>query len=138
MAVGAGTVADLGAEVGLVLYPGCQIGMVYGVTDLFMIASQFSLDRGGKALCVSHWSVDEARTFTRTFDTHPDQPGMPTILISPGRLSGPPDAQEAAPYARWLLDRHAQGTVLASNCGGTFLLAVTGLLAGRPATTHWL
>ncbi|EXS68583.1 GlxA family transcriptional regulator [Sphingobium sp. Ant17] len=138
MAVGAGTVAALGAEVGLVLYPGCQIGMVYGVTDLFMIASQFSLDRGGKALRVSHWSVDEARTFTRTFDTHPDQPGMPTILISPGRLSGPPDAQEAAPYARWLLDRHAQGTVLASNCGGTFLLAATGLLAGRPATTHWL
>jgi transcriptional regulator GlxA family with amidase domain len=128
----------LSAEVGLVLYPGCQLAMVHGITDLFAIASQFSLDRGGKVLRVSHWSVDGEGAFTRTFDTHPDQRTMPTILISPGRLSGPPDADEAAPYARWLLDRHAHGTVLASNCGGTFLLAATGLLAGRPATTHWL
>lgn len=128
----------LSAEVGLVLYPGCQLAMVHGITDLFAIASQFSLDRGGKVLRVSHWSVNGEGAFTRTFDTHPDQHTMPTILISPGRLSGPPDADEAAPYARWLLDRHAQGTVLASNCGGAFLLAATGLLAGRPATTHWL
>lgn len=120
----------LSAEVGLVLYPGCQLAMVHGITDLFAIASQFSLDRGGKVLRVSHWSVNGEGAFTRTFDTRPDQHTMPTILISPGRLSGPPDADEAAPYARWLLDRHAQGTVLASNCGGAFLLAATGLLAG--------
>lgn len=43
MAVGSGMATDLGAEVGLVLYPGCQVGMVYGITDLFAIASQFSL-----------------------------------------------------------------------------------------------
>lgn len=128
----------LSAEVGLVLYPGCQLAMVHGITDLFAIASQFSLDRGGKVLRVSYWSVNGEGAFARTYDTHPDQHTMPTILISPGRLSGPPDADEAAPYAHWLLDRHAQGTVLASNCGGAFLLAATGLLAGRPATTHWL
>jgi transcriptional regulator GlxA family with amidase domain len=27
--------------------------------------------------------------------------------------------------------------VLASSCGGAFLLGETGLLSGRPATTHW-
>jgi hypothetical protein len=48
------------------------------------------------------------------------------------------EAEEAAPYARWLLDRHARGTTLAANCGGVFALAATGLLSGRPATTHWL
>lgn len=132
------TVAGVVAEVGLVLYPGCQLAMVHGITDLFAIASHFSVDRGGGVLRVSHWAMDEQGGFSRAFDTHPAEATLPAMLISPGRLTGPPDAQEAAPYARWLLNRHAQGVVLVSTCGGAFLLAETGLLAGRPATTHWL
>jgi transcriptional regulator GlxA family with amidase domain len=127
-----------GAEVGLMLYSGWQAAMVHGITDLFGIASQFSADRGGSRLRVSHWDMQPDGGFARCFDTHPDERTAPAILIVPGRLSGPADLQEAAPYARWLLDRHAQGVTLASNCGGAFLLAATGLLSGRPATTHWL
>lgn len=37
----------------------------------------------------------------------------------------------------WLNERHAKGTVLASACTGVFLLAETGLLDGKDATTHW-
>jgi transcriptional regulator GlxA family with amidase domain len=138
MANAARTAAGVIAEVGLVLYPGCQQAMVHGITDLFAIASHFSIDRGGGVLRVSHWAMDDQGGFARAFDTHPHEATMPAMLISPGRLTGPPDAQEAAPYARWLLDRHAQGVVLVSTCGGAFMLAATGLLAGRPATTHWL
>ncbi|AUW59316.1 AraC family transcriptional regulator [Sphingobium sp. SCG-1] len=126
------------AEIGLMLYDNCQSAMVYGITDLFSIASQLATDRGGLPLRVSHWALGDNGGFSRLFDTHPDQAGSPEILIVPGRLTGPAGAEEAAPYARWLLDRHAQGATLASNCGGAFLLAATGLLAGRPATTHWL
>ncbi len=46
-------------------------------------------------------------------------------------------AAEAEPYARWLVDRHAQGVMLAATCGGVFTLAATGHLSGRAATTHW-
>lgn len=130
--------AQIRGEIGLVLYPGCQAAMVHGITDLFAIASHFSAQRGGSKLRVSHWSMDEAGGFTRSSDTHPGEGGSPAILIVPGRLTGPADAEEAAPYARWLLDRHAQGATLASTCGGAFILAATGLLSGRPATTHWL
>lgn len=132
------TAAGVIAEVGLVLYPGCQQAMVHGITDLFAIASHFSVNRGCGVLRVSHWAMDDQGGFSRVFDTNPAEATLPAMLISPGRLTGPPDAQEAAPYARWLLDRHAQGVVLVSTCGGAFLLAETGLLAGRPATTHWL
>jgi transcriptional regulator GlxA family with amidase domain len=39
---------------------------------------------------------------------------------------------------KWLQDQYAQGAELASICVGAFLLASTGLLAGKKATTNWL
>jgi len=128
------------AEVGLILYPGCQMAMVYGMTDLLDIAGQFSRQHGGPLVRVSHWQLSDRGDFIRVHDSHEamGNKGMPEIWLIPGRLTGPPGVEESAPYARWLLDRHAQGATLASNCGGAFMLAATGLLSGRPATTHWL
>jgi len=37
----------------------------------------------------------------------------------------------------WLTHRYGQGTHLASICTGAFVLAETGLLDGKTATTHW-
>lgn len=132
-----GAMGAFRAEVGLLLYGGCQMAMVHGMSDLLTIASGFSVERGGPALRVSHWRPTE-NGFERCVDTHPGHTGEADILIVPGRLSSPIGVEEATPYARWLLDRHAQGATLASNCGGAFLLAATGLLSGRPATTHWM
>ncbi|CDO36252.1 MULTISPECIES: GlxA family transcriptional regulator [Novosphingobium] len=131
------TDANESVEVGLMLYRDCQMAMVHGMTDLLAVASTISADRGGPVLRVSHWARGEDGTFRRSFDNRPGKDGTPAILVVPGRLSGIPDAEEAAPYARWLLDRHGHGATLASTCGGAFLLAATGLLSGRPATTHW-
>lgn len=125
------------AEIALLLYPGCQMGMVHGMSDLLDIASKFSIERGGAPLRVSHWHVGEGGTIARCHDSHPGMAGSPDIIIAPGRFSAPVGKDEAVPYVRWLLDHHAQGATLASNCGGTFMLAATGLLSGRPATTHW-
>lgn len=126
------------SEVGLLLYAGCQAAMVHGMTDLLQIASNFSLDRGGPPLRISHWRAGDDGSIARCFDSHPsDQRNFPDIAIVPGRLTGPADTEEAALYVQWLQDRHADGAVLTANCGGVFILAATGLLSGRPATTHW-
>lgn len=37
----------------------------------------------------------------------------------------------------WLREQYEKGTALASICTGAFLLAETGLLDGKEATTHW-
>ena len=37
----------------------------------------------------------------------------------------------------WLLEMHKKGTWIASVCTGSFVLAETGLLDGKKATTHW-
>lgn len=127
----------LKAEVGILLYPGCQTAMVHGVTDLLQIASGFSEKRGGALLRVSHWRMGEAGGIERCYDSQPSRKRFPDIIVVPGRLAGPVSGAQAAPYASWLRERHGEGAVLAANCGGVFLIAATGLLAGRPATTHW-
>lgn len=126
------------AEVGLLVYPGCQMAMVHGMTDLFAIANSFSTSHGGRWLRVSHWRQDECGDIVRCHDSAPGAGSCPTVIIVPGRLAGPVTAEEATPFVRWLLNRHAQGATLASNCGGAFMLAATGLLAGRTVTTHWM
>lgn len=124
-------------EVGLLLYADCQMAMVHGLTDMLDIAGRYAARRGGVPARVSHWRLREEGGFERCYDTHPDEAGGPDYMLVPGRLAGPAGQEEATPYARFLLDRHAHGTVLASNCGGAFILAATGLLSGRRATTHW-
>jgi transcriptional regulator GlxA family with amidase domain len=37
----------------------------------------------------------------------------------------------------WLIDRHRCGAHIATICSGAFVLAETGLLDGKTATTHW-
>jgi len=126
-------------EIGIILYPDCQMGMVHGFTDLLTVAGRFAQSHDMPPLRVSHWMLTDAGHFVRCHDSHPHAPSAsrPTALVAPGSLQRLVQAAEAAPYAHWMLDHHAHGTVLASNCGGTFLLAATGLLSNRPATTHW-
>jgi len=125
-------------EVGLLLYPGCQMAMVHGTTDLLGVASDFSMKRGGPGLRLSHWGMGPDGEVERSFDTDPDREGLPRVIVTPGRLTGPIMGEEAAPFARWLRERHDEGATLAANCTGVFLLGATGLLSGRRATTHWL
>lgn len=126
-------------EVGLVLYPGCQSAMIYGMTDMLSVAGHYAVERGGAPLRVSHWQSDADGHWRRCHDTHPElgDETAPAVLVVPGSLKGPMTADEAEPYARWLLDRHANGVTLAATCGGVFAVAATGLLSGRMATTHW-
>ncbi len=44
---------------------------------------------------------------------------------------------EHAELVDWMKRMHAGGAVLCSACTGLLVLAQTGLLRGRPATTHW-
>ncbi len=37
----------------------------------------------------------------------------------------------------WLVDRYREGSHIATICSGAFVLAETGLLDGKTATTHW-
>lgn len=127
------------ARIGILLYPGAQLSAVVGLTDLFRIAARIS--REERRLRVFHLRVEDGASAQVVFDSDPQAPARKAapcdVLILPPSLEPPISAEAAAPLARWLCDRHAEGAMLASVCAGAFLLGETGLLAGRAVTTHW-
>ncbi len=129
------------AEIGVILYPDVQLAAVYGLTDLFRIAGEMSVARGGSGapvIRVSHWrQVEGGPDVECSFDSDPGSLHRPGHLIAPPSLVMPGKMQPMDGFASWLAVRHAQGTTLCSVCAGAFVLGETGLLEGRPATTHW-
>jgi transcriptional regulator GlxA family with amidase domain len=114
---------------------------IHGLTDLFIEAGRISRElagSGARALRVTHWRPGaDGAALEVSFDTHAGRPSEPTVIIAPPTLHGPPALEASAPFAGWLRQKHDDGTTLCSVCGGTFLLADTGLLKDRRATTHW-
>ncbi|QDL91004.1 GlxA family transcriptional regulator [Paroceanicella profunda] len=120
-------------EIGILIYPGCQLAAVHGLTDLFRIAGEWV---GGGTIRVSHWQPlqDEVACI---WDSHPGTPHRLGYAIAPPSIIMPEKMAPSPVAARWLRDRHKDGTILGSVCAGAFVLAETGLMNGRRATTHW-
>jgi transcriptional regulator GlxA family with amidase domain len=132
---------DPPTEIGILLYPNYAPSTVHGLTDLFTVASTLARQHIGvnaPMLRVSHWLPTPANDAVEcVFDTHPDLSHRPVVVIVPGSWKGEPEGDVMKCLVKWLVERHAIGTTLCSVCGGAFVLAETGLLAGRSATTHW-
>lgn len=129
-------------EVGLVCDTGTSLAGIYGLTDLFMYASDVARKRKNGTVSspvrIVHWRLDEDQTEVITSsDSHPNLPHVPAVLIIPGNLRATQQSLGDSPLIPWIRKRHVEGSVIAAVCGGVFLLAETGLLAGRQATTHW-
>jgi len=140
-------------EIAIVCYEGSQAASIYGLTDLFTYADYFArmqADRLPAAiphpagpgeqpfLRVTHWRErqdiavleSDSRDATGTRD-------KPAIVIVPACQLGPPKPGSSPAAAAWIARKHADGAVITAVCGGVFLLAESGLLHGRRATTHW-
>ena len=131
-------------EIAIVLRDKVMLGIVHGLTDLFRITDDLSRLRLGVDVPVvrlSHFADTGAGGILRIFDTVPDatiagEPDVPSVIIIPSCETAALGIEADSKWADWLTARHAEGAVLGSICGGTFLLAQTGLLDGRRATTH--
>ncbi len=130
--------------IGIVLYPGVQMSAALGIADLFNVAIRltdphlFALNGLGVCHVRAHEDGAAVEVIETAVQDEPIGDHKFSVLILPPSLDAPINAKEAAPVARWLADRHAEGSVLASVCSGAFLLGETGLLTGRTVTTHWM
>lgn len=129
--------------IGILIYPGAQMSAVLGLTDLFHLAERSAAEKIADSPClrVRHLRAEESSAPKVVFDSHAHAFEMADIrcdaLILPPSLEPPISAEAAKPLAAWLRERHGEGSILASVCGGAFLLGETGLLDGRVVTTHW-
>jgi len=128
-------------EIAILAYPNSQLAAIHGLTDLFVEASRISRELStatAPVLRVTHWrAARRVGTMECSLDTDPGGPTRPTVVIAPPTLKGPPEPEAERAHTRWLRERYAEGATLCSICGGAFLLAETGLLRDRSATTHW-
>ncbi|MFJ9134931.1 DJ-1/PfpI family protein [Streptomyces sp. NBC_01281] len=86
------------------------------------LGPQVGVVRGSKGLgMVADHAMDEALPLD--------------LLVHPGG-NGTRGLVKDAAHLEWLRGLHERGTVLASVCTGSLVLAAAGLLADRPATTH--
>lgn len=120
-------------NVAIVQYPGAMQSAVEGLRELFSLANRLSTEQDTAApfsICIQE-GLQIAETDKTS--TPPVQ-----IVIVPPCIDGTYYGEEHPPLTRWLKAQHQQGAVLCSVCAGAFILAQTGLLDQRPATTHWL
>lgn len=128
------------AELGVLIYPGAQLAAVHGLTDLFGVADRIADEHQAAQLPllrISHWQVEGDRPPVRVYDSRPGADnGLLAVLIPPS-IAGFSAAQMPAGLVPWLREQHARGATLGGVCVGSWLLAESGLLDGRSATTHW-
>jgi transcriptional regulator GlxA family with amidase domain len=129
-------------EIGILVSPNVLMSAVLGLTDLFSTANRLSLERAGsgaKQLRISHWQLpsDSSREPDRIFDSQQQPARKLVALILPPNLDTNPQGAAFDKVQKWVETQYAGGCLLCSACGGAFLLAKTGLLNGRSATTHW-
>jgi transcriptional regulator GlxA family with amidase domain len=132
----------------LLALDGCFASNVIGFIDLLQTANMVAgrlgrpalfawevLSLDGKAVRASNGGMlaVDGRIGRRT-------PGK--VIVIPAFGSPQPDTLIAAVrrHARllpWLRRQHEAGATLAATCNGSFLLAESGVLEGKPATTSW-
>jgi transcriptional regulator GlxA family with amidase domain len=128
------------AELGVLIYPGAQMAAVHGLTDLFAVANRIAAEHQAAQLPllrISHWQVEGDQPPTRIYNSVAGDDGALLAVLIPPSIDGFSAAQTPASLMQWLRDQHALGATLGGVCVGSLLLAESGLLDGRSATTHW-
>lgn len=120
------------ATIGIVNYPGALQSAVHGLSEMFTLANN---------LCQQYDQAQQFSTEVLSLDdivrTRHQKLFSYTAIIIPPSISSEFYLNPTQTLKSWLLKCHAKGTTLCSACAGTFVLASTGLLTKRMATTHW-
>jgi len=114
-------------NIAIIDYPNSLQSAVYGLQEMFEMAN---------GVCQSQQLVERFKCDKLTCQQLSTLPAFDAIIIGPSNnsefyLSPDPNLLE------WITVQHQQGAIISSACAGTFIVAATGLLTHKQATTHW-
>ena len=118
-------------NIAIINYPTALQSAVFGLSEIFSLASQ---------LCSEHqvpvnFDIEIIELAQINESALNDIPF--TAVILPPSLESTFYFAPAETLKKWLIEKHNGGSILCSACAGSFIIASTGLLDRREATTHW-
>ncbi len=123
-------------SIAIIEYPGVLRSAMYGLEELFLLANAVIEDRRPAVEFFPQiLGLDAIRQRSMASRGAQNDPHFHLVILPPSlasKLCETPDRTLSA----WLSWQHEAGAVLCSVCAGAFLLAATGLLHKRRATTH--
>jgi transcriptional regulator GlxA family with amidase domain len=136
-------------QVALLAADGCYISCAAGFADVLQVANVHLREQQGSAGELFDWTFVSARggrvvtsngmpIETARLDARPgyDAIAIPAIFY-PGYKPFARFLERQVEICDWLRAEWQAGARIGANCTGTFLLAQSGLLDGRVATTTW-
>jgi transcriptional regulator GlxA family with amidase domain len=126
---------------------GCLFSGISGLIDAFSIANLWyrALNKERSDPLFETEIVTLKGEMVRAYGgirVHPDgaleDVNQPDLILIPAFFPvDQPLTQKVGEISDWLIDRYRRRTKIAAMCTGTFMLAETGLLDGKIATTNW-
>lgn len=120
-------------KVAIIDYPNAMRTAVYGMEEVMILANEIcATDHLPYSFQTQIISIDD--------DTERLSTSLKTdfnIVVIPPCIGGSYYRESDAFLSEWLATQHKAGALICSACAGAFILADTGLLQNRPATTHW-
>jgi transcriptional regulator GlxA family with amidase domain len=111
--------------------------------DVFATANRLK-ERAGRPAAFALRAIGSGAKRARAFMGGEDVEGRSKIIIVPGlglnneeELTARFAGRDVAWASQFLADAMQQGTMIAGACSAVFLLATSGILAGRRVTTSW-
>lgn len=131
-------------KVGILAYDGCTPSMVVGVLDILSFANNH-YQSGKETELFEIFIITETGQAANGFSQFPIQAQRSIktksefdLIYIPGFVG---ELEHVLPKQKklidWLKMQYQKGVVLAAACNGNFLLAETGALDRKKATTHW-
>jgi transcriptional regulator GlxA family with amidase domain len=128
-------------QLGILLTKGHRLLSVAAILDVFETANRFYEQEGKQcpfSIDLLHLPEHECLSYTGHFPVVADGSVTYDLLLIPSFNNDSVLQSLSAnnSWVPWLKEQYGRGAAVGSFCTGAFLLAATGLLDGKPATTH--
>lgn len=123
--------------IAVINYHGALQSAVYGFQEMFALTNRICKDNHlDKSFELDIIETGEILQTVKQQQGSHEKLKFRAVILPPSiekAVYMPQDEQ----FLSWIIEQHSSGAIICSVCSGAFILASTGLLRQRMATTHW-